>query len=158
MKTLMLMVTWQWLAITHKSFDHGRRGFNDKLAFLGKRIVDLQCSLALLRSPPPPSMNLADRNIFKHPSLEGVENLTPFAKARILSVERLSNLARTYGMDRVVRWQPKNADNLEGSGVNTVLAHTVYSVIGALALQRGGEVAARAARERVLGPLGLGLR
>jgi large subunit ribosomal protein L15 len=26
----------KWLAVTHKSFDHGRRGFNDRLAFLGK--------------------------------------------------------------------------------------------------------------------------
>jgi large subunit ribosomal protein L15 len=26
----------KWLAITHKSFDQGRRGFNDRLAFLGK--------------------------------------------------------------------------------------------------------------------------
>lgn len=26
----------KWLAVTHKSFDHGRRGYNDRLAFLGK--------------------------------------------------------------------------------------------------------------------------
>ena len=26
----------KWLIVTHKSFDHGRRGFNDRLAFLGK--------------------------------------------------------------------------------------------------------------------------
>ena len=58
-------------------------------------------------------------------------------------------------MDKVVRWKPKKSDNLQGSGVETVLAHTVYSIIGALALQRGGEVAARTARERVLLPLGL---
>lgn len=25
----------KWLAVTHKSFDHGRRGFNDRIAFLG---------------------------------------------------------------------------------------------------------------------------
>ena len=25
----------KWLSVTHKSFDHGRRGFNDRLAFLG---------------------------------------------------------------------------------------------------------------------------
>lgn len=25
----------KWLAVTHKSFDHGRRGYNDKLAFMG---------------------------------------------------------------------------------------------------------------------------
>lgn len=26
----------RWLAVTHKSFDHGRRGSNDRLAFLGE--------------------------------------------------------------------------------------------------------------------------
>lgn len=26
----------KWLAVTHKSFDQGRRGFNDRLAMLGK--------------------------------------------------------------------------------------------------------------------------
>lgn len=25
----------KWLAVTHKSFDHGKRGFNDRLAYLG---------------------------------------------------------------------------------------------------------------------------
>jgi large subunit ribosomal protein L15 len=66
----------KWLAVTSKSFDHGRRGFNDRLAFFGesppkmhfsgkkgifpgcglvayrwktgKRILELQCSLGLL--------------------------------------------------------------------------------------------------------------
>ncbi|KAF2769172.1 hypothetical protein EJ03DRAFT_327616 [Teratosphaeria nubilosa] len=145
----------KWLAITHKSFDHGRRGFNDKLAFFGKRIVDLQTSMALIRAPQAPSPTHADPNVFQHPSLHGVENLTPFARAQMLAPARLSQLARSYGVDRVVRWQPRKTDNMQSSGADTVLAHTVYSVIGALALQRGGELAARVARERVLGPLGL---
>jgi large subunit ribosomal protein L15 len=25
----------KWLAVTHKSFDHARRGFNERLAFIG---------------------------------------------------------------------------------------------------------------------------
>ena len=29
----------KWLAVTHKSFDHGRRGYNDRLAFLGTDIT-----------------------------------------------------------------------------------------------------------------------
>lgn len=29
----------KWLAVTHKSFDHGRRGFNERLAFLGTQIA-----------------------------------------------------------------------------------------------------------------------
>ena len=31
----MLTEEVKWLAVTHKSFDHGRRGFNDRLSFLG---------------------------------------------------------------------------------------------------------------------------
>ena len=31
----MLTDEVKWLALTHKSFDHGRRGFNDRLSFLG---------------------------------------------------------------------------------------------------------------------------
>lgn len=29
----------RWLAITHKSFDQGRRGFNDRLAFYGASLL-----------------------------------------------------------------------------------------------------------------------
>ena len=31
----MLTDEVKWLAVTHKSFDQGRRGYNDRLAFLG---------------------------------------------------------------------------------------------------------------------------
>ena len=36
----MLTDEVKWLAITHKSFDHGRRGYNDRLAFFGGRDFD----------------------------------------------------------------------------------------------------------------------
>jgi large subunit ribosomal protein L15 len=32
----MLPEEIKWLAVTHKSFDQGRRGFNDRLAFFGR--------------------------------------------------------------------------------------------------------------------------
>lgn len=80
--------------------------------------------------------------------------MTPFARNEALNKTRLAKLAHTYGLDKVIRWKPKKADRLEGSGVESVLAQTVYAIIGALALQRGGEVAARVAKERVLAPLG----
>ena len=31
----MLTEEVKWLAVTHKSFDHGKRGYNDRLGFLG---------------------------------------------------------------------------------------------------------------------------
>ena len=34
----MLTEEVKWLAVTHKSFDHGRRGYNDRLSYLGELI------------------------------------------------------------------------------------------------------------------------
>jgi large subunit ribosomal protein L15 len=64
-------------------------------------------------------------------------------------------LAGTYGLDRVVRWKPRKTDRLESSGVDVVLAQTIYAIVGAVALQNGGDVATKLAKERILAPLGL---
>ncbi|KXT04847.1 hypothetical protein AC578_3484 [Pseudocercospora eumusae] len=146
----------KWTAITHKSHAHGTQGFNDRLAYLGKRILDLQTSLALLSSPSPSSTPPFNRNeVYLHPALHGLENISQRTKLQILNHRRLSALAMQYGLDKVIRWKPRRSDDLRASGQDIVLAHTVFSIVGALAMQQGGEVAARAARERVLQPLGL---
>lgn len=36
----MLPEELKWLAVTHKSFDYGRRGFNTKLAYFGRLVPD----------------------------------------------------------------------------------------------------------------------
>lgn len=60
-----------------------------------------------------------------------------------------------YELDRVIRWRPRNVQSMPKSGAEVVMSHTIYSIVGAIALKQGGEVAARVARERVLAPLGL---
>lgn len=100
-------------------------------------------------------MTLSPKQVFKHPALEGLENITAFAKTNVLEKSRLASLASSYGVDKAVRWKPKKSDNLQGSGIEAVLAHTMYSIIGALALQRGGEVAVNVVKDRILKPLGL---
>lgn len=44
---------------------------------------------------------------------------------------------------------------MDSSGVDVVLTTSLYAIIGAIALQKGGDVAARVAREKVLKPLGI---
>lgn len=46
------------------------------------------------------------------------------------------------------------ADNLQGSGVETVLMTSLYAIVGALALERGGEVANKVVQDKILAPLG----
>ena len=48
--------------------------------------------------------------------------------------------------------QPRN---MRGSGEDVILSSTIFAIIGAIALQRGGEVAASYVRSRILMPLGI---
>ncbi|KAL8855680.1 MAG: hypothetical protein Q9178_007691 [Gyalolechia marmorata] len=101
----------KWLAVTHKSFDHGRRGFNDRLSFLGKRIVELQASLHMIAAstttPEPALVDALGREPFKHPALEGLAGLTQQRKEAVLDKKRTAQLADKYGMVGVMRWKPK---------------------------------------------------
>ncbi|KAF2403115.1 hypothetical protein EJ06DRAFT_489936 [Trichodelitschia bisporula] len=150
----------KWLAVTHKSFDQGRRGFNDRLSYLGRRIVELQTSLALL-APGAESVELGapdahGRRPYAHPALAPLEHLSQGAKRRVLDKTRLAQLGDTYGVTGVMRWRPKKAENLRGSGQEVVVTQTIYAIIGALALEQGGGVANRVVQEKILAPLGVG--
>ncbi|KAH7323855.1 ribonuclease-III-like-domain-containing protein [Rhexocercosporidium sp. MPI-PUGE-AT-0058] len=150
----------KWLAITHKSFDQGRRGFNDRLAFFGRRILNLQTNIALLQSPIATQTQSTghasdDRLPFAHPSLQGLPNLTNVPISNILTKERLGPLATQMGMREIMRWTPRNVHKMDSSGIDVVLTTSLYAIIGAIALQKGGDVAARVAREKILKPLGI---
>lgn len=125
----------KWLAVTHKSFDHGRRGFNDRLSYLGKqacsgwislgscgltcispgtgkRIVELQMTLALLGRSTKDVFKVPEdphgREAFQHPATEGIEVLNGGARAHLLHHMQISALGQRYGLGDVVRWNPRN--------------------------------------------------
>ncbi|KIV86067.1 hypothetical protein PV11_01706 [Exophiala sideris] len=157
----MLSEETKWLAVTSKSFDHGRRGFNERLAFFGKRIIELQCCLGLLSvSDSETFLKGKDQDPhgrvpFRHPAIESVECLLGGAHEWFTNHKQLSNLATQYGLPEVVRWHPKNPERLDASGADLVYAQSVLAIVGALALEQGGAVANRVAKERVLSPLGM---
>ncbi|KAK4995946.1 hypothetical protein LTR66_004340 [Elasticomyces elasticus] len=115
----------------------------------------MQCSLALLDAPKPHLEDTSQLLAEQDPALEGLNNITRFAKAQTLDKRRLSELAQQYGIGGVVRWQPRKVENLQSSGIDLVLAHTIYAIVGAVSLQKGGDVARQIVRERILQPLGL---
>lgn len=91
----------------------------------------------------------------KHPDLDGVENITAFQKQRYLDPRRVARLAEQYGMDKITRWVPRKTTEVERSGRDIVLANTLYALVGATAMQKGGELANAVAIEKILQPLGL---
>ncbi|OLN89061.1 54S ribosomal protein L15, mitochondrial [Colletotrichum chlorophyti] len=148
----------KWLAVTHKSFDQGRRGFNDRLAYLGRQAVILETTRSIVTSWAKDGAVVADehgRQPFEHTALASVDNLNVEQPQKIVTKERIEELAVAVGIDKVMRWKPAKPENLAGSGQQIVLNSAVFAIVGAVVLQHGAEVAGRVIRERILKPLSL---
>jgi large subunit ribosomal protein L15 len=117
--------------------------------------VDWHVSLALLSRPNTSTRDAPIEDVFSHPALHGLENVSEGAKSSILEKSRLARLADTYKIPQAVRWKPRKSDSLESSGQDLIMAHAMYSMVGALVLKQGGEIATRVVRERIIRPLGL---
>ncbi|KAK2867758.1 hypothetical protein FQN49_003504 [Arthroderma sp. PD_2] len=154
----MLSEEVKWQAVTHKSFDQGRRGFNDRLAYFGKQIILLQASLALVQNPAayaqPFQRDPYGRQPFESPALKGIEVLSQTTRARMTRRKEMSAVARNYGIGDVLRWVPRLQNDLTESGIDTVYTHAMYAIIGAIALEKGSKVANQIARDKILEPLG----
>ncbi|KAL2265932.1 hypothetical protein VTJ83DRAFT_5284 [Remersonia thermophila] len=148
----------KWLAVTHKSFDQGRRGFNTRLAYFGRLILSLETTRHIMISPAPardpPSPDEFGREPFQHPALVNIDKLQTRQPQDIVSKEKLTKLAIEVGLPEVVRWKPKMPENLEASGLTVVLNTSLFAIIGAISLQHGAEVAQKIVREKILRRLG----
>lgn len=147
----------RWQAVTHASFDHGRQPYNNKLAFLGRRILFLHATLHILnqaRSPsatretssksePPETISSDSATYlapipFEHPDYKNLDAATYEAVGEYSSEDSLAEFASAAGLHRVMRWKPMNPWNLVQSGIDTVAVECVHAIIGAIALSRGG--------------------
>ncbi|KAM3510323.1 hypothetical protein MY11210_005941 [Beauveria gryllotalpidicola] len=149
----MLPDELKWLAVTHKSFDQGRRGFNDRLAMVGRMALDVEAVKDIVSKPADPRAQQTDefdRQPFEHPKLAPVDNLSLVDARDTVGKEKLAALARSVGLDSTVRWKPRLVGELESSGVEVVLTGAVMAIVGAITLQHGTAVANRIIRERIM--------
>ncbi|KAH6892989.1 ribonuclease-III-like-domain-containing protein [Thelonectria olida] len=143
----------KWLAVTHKSFDQGRRGFNDRLALLGRMALIMETTKHIVTKDPIPGSRIADefdRQPFEHPQLASLDNLTMEGPRDITGKDKLYELAVDVGLIDVVRWKPRLVRKLQASGVEVVLNGAIMAIIGAITLQHGSSVASKVIRERIL--------
>ncbi|BFZ60007.1 hypothetical protein YB2330_001029 [Saitoella coloradoensis] len=132
-----------WQAVTHKSFAHGKEGYNDKLAFMGRRV--LKFHLALQLSSRESSRPSAINN-------KAVESVTPARLENATKASTLFSAAQKMGLNiqDVMRWKPKQKDDLELSGVKGVVGDCLTAMIGAVFLTKGGQAAEELVVKKVL--------
>ncbi|KAG6002387.1 hypothetical protein E4U21_003147 [Claviceps maximensis] len=154
----MLPEELKWLAVTHKSFDQGRRGFNDKLALMGRLTLVMEATKEIVSKAPLQGSRQKDehdafREPFEHEQLAAVDNLNVQNPKDVVGKEKLYELATRIGLMDVVRWKPRLPEKLEVSGVEIVLNGAIMAIVGAITLQHGSVVAATIVRERILARL-----
>lgn len=152
----MLPEELKWLAVTHKSFDQGRRGFNDRLALMGRLTLVMEATKEIVSKAPLEGSRQTDefgRRPFEHEQLAAVDNLNVQGPKDVAGKEKLYGFAKNMGLLDVVRWKPRLPRNLESSGVQVVLNGAVMAIIGAVTLQHGSVVASKVVRERILARL-----
>lgn len=135
----------------------------------------LETMRSVVSSPvdsPAPAAPLTDpyeREPFSHPALANIDKLAAKQPQDIISKEKLAKLGLESGLHEVTRWKPRvvslcllwhpappptaNAlqpENLRGSGLETVLATSIFAIVGAISLQHGAEAASRVAREKII--------
>ncbi|KAK3291809.1 ribonuclease-III-like-domain-containing protein [Chaetomium fimeti] len=148
----------KWLAVTHKSFDQGRRGFNTRLAYFGRLIVSLETTRHILVTPAAaedsPIQDPFNREPFQHSALANVDKLNIKQPMDVASKEKIAKLAIDVGLPEVTRWKPRMPEHLEGSGFIAVLNTSLFAIVGAISLQHGAETAQQVVREKILRRLG----
>ncbi|CEJ83957.1 hypothetical protein VHEMI03320 [[Torrubiella] hemipterigena] len=149
----MLPEELKWLAVTHKSFDQGRRGFNDRLAMLGRMTLMMEATKTIVSKQPAAAAKISDefdRQAFAHEQLDPVDNLNLEGPNDLVGKDQLYKLAKSVGMLNVLRWKPRRPDKLSASGVEVVMNGAILAIIGAITLQRGLDVASGVVREHIL--------
>lgn len=113
------------------------------------------------------------RKHYESPALQNVDKLSMTRPQDIISLSGLAHVGLSNRLNEVMRWKPRNVscspyrhdlhrrrsltyliisqpDNLKGSGLETVLATSIFAIIGAVSLQHGAEAASKLARDRVI--------
>ncbi|ODQ54071.1 hypothetical protein SAICODRAFT_70322 [Saitoella complicata NRRL Y-17804] len=140
-ETLPDAVAWQ--AVTHKSFAHGKEGYNDKLAFMGRRVLKFHLALQLAsrESSRPSAINN-----------KAIESVTSARLDNATKASTLFSVAQNMGLNiqDVMRWKPKQTGDLELSGVKGVVGDCLTAMIGAVFMTKGGQAAEELVVKKVL--------
>ncbi|KAF9987819.1 hypothetical protein BGZ65_001673 [Modicella reniformis] len=109
-------------AITHKSFSHGSVPTNERLGHLGRAFLELY---------------ITER---KWDKVNSNKVLRSTVSLEITS-DKLAKVARSMGIDEIMRWKSRSSSPSAKVGEDTVLAHTMEAIVGAVYHDKGSKAA-----------------
>ncbi|KAJ2008027.1 54S ribosomal protein L3 mitochondrial [Coemansia thaxteri] len=117
---------------THKSYEQGRVASNERLEWLGKRVLNLYVGEHLQA---------------RYPNL-GAETLQDVQHANF-GMSSLAEAGRFFGMQAAMRWEPVSKD-APAVGLTKVLGKGVQALVGAIYQDRGPAAARAFVQQHIL--------
>ncbi|ANZ77145.1 BA75_03711T0 [Komagataella pastoris] len=120
--------------LTHKSFAHGLKPYNEKLSVIGFQLLKLQSSVHVISKPSDSPYALNGQNF---------DCLGSLLTKSIGNHKSLARFAKEKQFDQLVFWKKRDPtlEDPATSGEDTVLGKTVLALIGAINLTHGKKVA-----------------
>lgn len=129
-----------WQAITLKSYNHGRSPYNEWLALFGKRFMNVELVEYLMNRDTGSPNALNGKNM---------DALGSHIVVSTLTAEKITPIARDSGLLRVMRWIPRDPDDLPVSGEGRVALDCLHAIVGAVAMKKGYETAREIVAQRI---------
>ena len=127
--------------ITHKSFAHGKKPYNERLAILGRQMVRVETSRAVAEAGTETSSGHAvnGRNF----------DIGPRAVELLSSATAFAELCRKKDIGSRIFWKPNSAKPSHASE-DTIFSATMFAIVGAVLLQHGAPKTIEFVRSRIL--------
>ncbi|CCD26212.1 mitochondrial 54S ribosomal protein mL57 NDAI_0H00380 [Naumovozyma dairenensis CBS 421] len=119
--------------LTHKSFAHGTKPYNEKLNLLGSQFLKFRASVFSIRSNTEQNINLRALG-------------TPFNRS-LVSKDTLSTYIKSIGLEKYIFWKKRDSNSIipidtdqqidTFNGEATVLSTILNSIIGAILITNG---------------------
>jgi large subunit ribosomal protein L15 len=119
--------------LTHKSFAHGRKPFNEKLAVLGSHFLKYKSAIFTMNT-------------------QGLNHIGTQASKNLISNQTLAQFAVNHDLGDYIFWKKRDitVKDPQKSGQWSVYARTSEAIIGAVLLQHGKEKASKFVDEVLL--------
>jgi len=118
--------------LTHKSFSHGLKPFNEKLAIFGSHFLKFKTSVYQITS---------ENNLSSEKSINGLEleQLGTLDSRNLISKFVLAEFIRQQNIGDSIFWKKRNPliTNSKVSGEDSVYARSLEAIVGAIILQHG---------------------
>lgn len=130
-------------AITHKSFAHGKKPYNEKLAVIGREFLRLQ-SLAYAVNNDKTGTGAGAQRLVNGLNFDAHRSS---AARQLYASQTGYELCKRAGIDRSIFW--KNAGD-GASGEVTVFSRCIAALVGAVLLRHGEKKAGQFVQDRII--------